>query len=84
MEDSLRSAENPPNTFPGQGIFIDDGSGKPLYGVKVNGAFASRHPGGTQFSFGDSRVIFMNENIDLATYHALSTRSGQEGVSPPE
>jgi prepilin-type N-terminal cleavage/methylation domain-containing protein/prepilin-type processing-associated H-X9-DG protein len=81
IEDALRSAENPPNTFPGEGIFIDDGSGNPLYGVKYNGAFASRHPGGTHFTFGDGHVIFMNENIDIATYWALATRASEDTVS---
>jgi prepilin-type N-terminal cleavage/methylation domain-containing protein/prepilin-type processing-associated H-X9-DG protein len=81
IEDALRSAENPPNTFPGEGIYIDDGSGNPLYGVKYNGAFASRHPGGTQFVFGDGHGVFINENIDLATYHALATRATEETVS---
>jgi prepilin-type N-terminal cleavage/methylation domain-containing protein/prepilin-type processing-associated H-X9-DG protein len=81
MEDSLRSAENPPNTFPGEGIYIEDGSGNPDYGVKVNGAFASRHPGGTHFAFGDGHVTFMSESIELATYQALATRAGGETVS---
>ena len=81
MEDSLRSAENPPNTFPGQGIYIQDGSGNPAYGYKVNGAFASRHPGGCQFAFGDGHVTFISENIDLATYRAMATRAGGETLS---
>ena len=81
FEDALRSAENPPNTFPGEGIYADDGNGNPIYGFKVNGAFASRHPGGTHFTFGDGHVIFMSENIDLATYWALSTRASEETLS---
>ncbi len=74
---SLRSTDNPLNTMPGEGIFVEQpaGSGNPLYGYKINGAFASRHPGGGHFVFGDGAVHFINDNIDLSTYQALSTRA---------
>lgn len=69
FEDALRSAENPPNTFPGQGVVsVND----------HNGAFQSYHTGGTHFAFGDGHTIFMNENIDLLTYWAMATRAGEE------
>ncbi len=80
---SLRSTDNPLNTPPGEGVIVM-GSGGPLYGVRVNGAFASRHSGGANFGFGDGHVGFLSENIDLATYRALSTRDGGETVSIPE
>jgi prepilin-type N-terminal cleavage/methylation domain-containing protein/prepilin-type processing-associated H-X9-DG protein len=41
-----------------------------------NGAFASNHPGGAQFVFGDGHVEFISENIDLDTYQNLSTIAG--------
>jgi hypothetical protein len=41
-----------------------------------NGAFASNHPGGALFLFGDSHVEFITENIDLDTYQNLSTIAG--------
>jgi prepilin-type N-terminal cleavage/methylation domain-containing protein/prepilin-type processing-associated H-X9-DG protein len=75
--DSLRSTQNPLNTRPAMGIFLD------LYGYKANGAFASSHPTGAQFAFGDGHVQFLSENIDLATYRALSTRSGRESITIP-
>jgi prepilin-type processing-associated H-X9-DG protein len=41
-----------------------------------NGAFASNHPGGAQFSYGDGHVEFIAEEIDLDTYQNLSTIAG--------
>ena len=41
--------------------------------AKVNGAFASEHPGGAMFSFLDGHVEFVEENIDIATYQEMST-----------
>ncbi len=66
----LRSTDNPLNTPPGEGVCDE------LYlPSKFNGAFASRHPGGALFAFGDGRVAFLSEGIDLPTYRALSTRA---------
>jgi prepilin-type N-terminal cleavage/methylation domain-containing protein len=70
--DSMRSTDNPVNTSPGRGVVLD------MYGYLANGAFASRHPGGAVFVFGDAHVTFIGDNIDLATYRALSTRDGGE------
>lgn len=36
----------------------------------------SNHPGGAQFVFGDGRVEFLVDNIDLQIYWALGTRAG--------
>ncbi|ADB19023.1 protein of unknown function DUF1559 [Pirellula staleyi DSM 6068] len=74
--DSLRTAENPLNTKPGQGILNTATTGQ------ENGAFASRHPQGGNFAFGDGRVQFLNQNIALATYRGLATRNGSETVQP--
>jgi prepilin-type N-terminal cleavage/methylation domain-containing protein/prepilin-type processing-associated H-X9-DG protein len=73
-QDTLRSTSNPLNTFPGEPIFMAN------YGLRVNGAFSSRHPGGANFGFGDGHVTFLQENIDLRVYQALSTRAGGEVV----
>jgi prepilin-type N-terminal cleavage/methylation domain-containing protein len=75
---SMRSTDNPLNTRPGEGIYVVTAGGDPLYNYKANGAFASDHRGGAQFAFGDGRVKFLTENIDQATYQALSTRAGGE------
>ncbi len=79
----LRTTDNPPNTMPGEGVYAKDGS-DPLYGYKANGAFASRHPGGVNFVFGDGHVTFISENIPLDLYRFLSTIAGGELASPPE
>jgi prepilin-type N-terminal cleavage/methylation domain-containing protein len=41
-------------------------------------AAGSWHVGGAQFAMGDGSVQFLSENMDMATYQALSTRAGGE------
>jgi prepilin-type N-terminal cleavage/methylation domain-containing protein/prepilin-type processing-associated H-X9-DG protein len=64
--DCLRSTENPINTPPGMGNTTTS--------LDVNGAFASQHPGGANFVFGDGSVTTINDTIDQNIYEALSTR----------
>ncbi len=40
--------------------------------------FSSYDPGGVHFLFGDGRVQFLNENIDIRLYQSLATRAGDE------
>jgi prepilin-type N-terminal cleavage/methylation domain-containing protein/prepilin-type processing-associated H-X9-DG protein len=75
--DTLRTTDNPLNTPPTKGVTVD------LYNNKVNGAFGSRHSGGAHFSFGDGRVTFVSDNINLTLYRALSTRDQGEIVQTP-
>jgi prepilin-type N-terminal cleavage/methylation domain-containing protein/prepilin-type processing-associated H-X9-DG protein len=42
----------------------------------VNGAFASNHPGGANFTYADGHVEFISDDIDLDTYQNLSTIAG--------
>jgi prepilin-type N-terminal cleavage/methylation domain-containing protein/prepilin-type processing-associated H-X9-DG protein len=42
---------------------------------------ASRHPGGTNFLFGDGSARFLKNSISLNVYKALSSRAGGELVS---
>ena len=42
----------------------------------VNGAFASRHPGGAQFVYLDGHVEFLVDSIDFDLYQNLSTIAG--------
>jgi prepilin-type processing-associated H-X9-DG protein len=72
-----RSTSNPVNTWPAEPIAMT------LNGITVNGAFASRHPGGANFGFGDGHVRFIEENIAMHVYQALSTRSNNEVVEEP-
>jgi prepilin-type processing-associated H-X9-DG protein len=73
--DSMRTTDYPLNTQPGQGLYLN------AYGYIANGAFASNHPQGGNFAFGDGHVLFINENIDQPTYRGLSTIAGGEIVS---
>src|SRR4051812_32591528 len=75
--DTQRSTDNPLNTFPGQPIVSTQ------YGLAVNGAFASRHPGGCQFVFADGHVDFLQENLSPTIYNALATRAAGEVISLP-
>lgn len=43
--------------------------------------FSSRHVGGAYFTFGDSSVRFLSENMDTGVYHALGTANGGEIVA---
>ena len=82
---SMRATENPLNTQPGQGTFLQDSGGAPLYGYKVNGAFASRHPAGGNFAYGDGHVAMINDEIALPVYQAQSTIAGADdfvGIRP--
>ena len=48
-----------------------------------NGPFASFHPGGTHFSFGDGSATFVSEDIDFPLYQALGSRDMGETASLP-
>jgi prepilin-type N-terminal cleavage/methylation domain-containing protein/prepilin-type processing-associated H-X9-DG protein len=62
--DSLRSTQNLINTWPGTGQITSDNR---------NGAFGSFHPNGGIFTFADGHLQFIGDDIELATYRALST-----------
>lgn len=68
----LRSTENPINTPPGTGI---------LYSSTNNAAFMSRHTTGANFALGDGSVRFLNQNMDITNYRAMSTIRGGETVA---
>ncbi|MEX0585129.1 MAG: DUF1559 domain-containing protein, partial [Pirellulales bacterium] len=74
-EDSLRSTRNPINTRAGQGETTSP------YGVPLNGAMGSRHPGGAMFGFADGHVVFLRDRISIDVYRALSTRKGGEVIA---
>jgi prepilin-type N-terminal cleavage/methylation domain-containing protein/prepilin-type processing-associated H-X9-DG protein len=74
--DGLRSTENPMNTPVGIGA-----SEYTANGYTVTGCFASKHPGGAQFAFGDGRVEFVSEDIAGDIYQATSTRSGGDDLA---
>ena len=66
--DCLRTTDNPINTRPGAGDTIE----------RRNGAFASSHPGGSLFVYGDGHVQFISNGIEQRLYQALSTINGGE------
>ncbi|MEA1951037.1 MAG: DUF1559 domain-containing protein [Planctomycetota bacterium] len=43
--------------------------------------FRSKHPGGAHFAWGDGHVSFLDAEIDMKTYQALSTRNQGEIVT---
>lgn len=70
--DCFRVTDVPINTWPTiLGEAVGDNS------AVVNGAFASRHPGGALFSFIDGHVEFVPDNIDLELYREMSTIAGK-------
>jgi prepilin-type N-terminal cleavage/methylation domain-containing protein/prepilin-type processing-associated H-X9-DG protein len=46
-------------------------------------SFRSYHAKGANFAYADGSVHFIDEDIDLATYRAMATRSGMESVVAP-
>lgn len=88
MQSTMRTTATPLNTAPG----ADGGAGLIMELVAPyhlsNGGFSSYHPAGANFAYGDGRVEFINDSIDLATYKSLSTRAGDNltstgGTTPP-
>lgn len=74
--DSMRSTENPMNTAVGLGGFEHSAEGYP-----TTGCFASKHPGGALFAYGDGRVEFLSEDIAINVYQASSTREKGDDVT---
>lgn len=71
--DTIRMTDVAMNTPP-EIVGASAGTGE---ASSVNGAFASRHPGGSQFAYADGHVEFVEESIDLETYRNLSTIDGE-------
>jgi prepilin-type processing-associated H-X9-DG protein len=71
--DTLRVMEAALNTPPGVDCKKGVGSDPDTC---PNGAFASNHPGGALFLFGDGHVDFITDGIDLDTYQNLATVNG--------
>jgi prepilin-type N-terminal cleavage/methylation domain-containing protein/prepilin-type processing-associated H-X9-DG protein len=73
--DTFRTTENPINTPVGIGAFEYSGDG-----YATTGSFASRHPGGAHFAFGDGRVEFVSDDIAIDVYQATSTRAKGDDI----
>jgi prepilin-type N-terminal cleavage/methylation domain-containing protein/prepilin-type processing-associated H-X9-DG protein len=55
---------------------------KPVLTISLNNLpFASFHPGGVNFSYGDGSVKYLSSDIDSTTYLALGSRNGGETVN---
>ena len=74
--DSMRTTLNPINTPTGMGSIVEIGAT-----TGSNSALSSRHPGGANFAFGDGHVTFLSEDIDIASYRALSTIALEDSAS---
>jgi prepilin-type N-terminal cleavage/methylation domain-containing protein/prepilin-type processing-associated H-X9-DG protein len=80
----LRNSVNPVNSPPGRpnALPLSDctyASGNPLTPC-WNAAFGSNHPGGANFTFVDGHITFINDDIAITVYRALSTIAGNEVV----
>jgi prepilin-type N-terminal cleavage/methylation domain-containing protein/prepilin-type processing-associated H-X9-DG protein len=58
-------------------------AGAGLMSPGINGGFASRHPGGALFTFGDGHVVFVQESIDHLIYKQLATRANGDVPALP-
>jgi prepilin-type N-terminal cleavage/methylation domain-containing protein/prepilin-type processing-associated H-X9-DG protein len=72
QRDCMRSTENPLNASPQTAITYSD------YGTEVTGGFASDHPTGGHFVYGDGHVEFLSDFIEHAVYKGQSTIAGSE------
>jgi prepilin-type processing-associated H-X9-DG protein len=83
---SMRSTNNKLNPQPNDSsvvsVTIINSGLSGVDGQSVTGAFASRHPSGANFAFGDSHVRYIANQIDFPTYQALSTIAGGEPINP--
>jgi len=83
----MRSTYLPMNTPTGQGapaaIVRNESPDQdgPQYDNVTSCTFASPHPGGGNFLFGDGHVEFLIESIGDDLYQALSTRNGEEAIN---
>lgn len=66
---------NPPTEMTEYLIAAESNDPINSYGEEAAGSY---HVGGAHFVFGDGRVRFLSENIDMGTYRALSTRAKRE------
>jgi len=79
--DTFRMTDVAMNTPPS--IVGAPNPGEPAW-ANINGAFASRHPGGAQFAYADGHVGFIAEDIDFDTYQQYSTIDGDPEVLDPD
>jgi|688.fasta_scaffold61111_3 prepilin-type N-terminal cleavage/methylation domain-containing protein len=75
--DSMRSTDNPINTPWGSGVVLPPERGG------ANGAFGSKHRGGSQFASVDGSVRFVDEAIDLTLYRLLGQRASNQAKATP-
>jgi prepilin-type N-terminal cleavage/methylation domain-containing protein/prepilin-type processing-associated H-X9-DG protein len=90
---TLRNTGLPPNANPA-GTFgvippVDKDDGDPAAGPSPDpalwvGGYASRHPGGANFIFGDGSVKFIKSTITPAVFHRIGHRADGEVVSSDE
>ncbi len=85
---------DPMNKYPVTDMFVDTGTFYDQFTPGCPGSatglsddavpnFRSDHPGGCHFAYADGSVHFLNDSIEMVSYRALSTISGDEVVSLP-
>ena len=82
---SMRSTNNKLNPRPDDEtvvpITVTNSGLSGVDGQAAGGCFASRHPSGANFAFGDGHVRYVANSIDFPTYQALSTIAGSEPIN---
>ena len=79
---TLRNTGTVPNSLMLRGNRINIRTQKPaeFEDATVVGGFGSWHTGGGQFALGDGSVRFLNERIDIETFHHLGSRNDDNFV----
>lgn len=65
----------PNSRVPDCSLMLRAGGGAGLYTAR------SFHPGGVNAAFGDGAVKFISDSVDIAVWHAISTRAGGDPFS---
>lgn len=65
-------------TLRNTGSPINATAGSEIESETFVGGFASGHPGGAQFAFGDGRVQFLDEGMDMTVYRRLANRADSQ------
>lgn len=79
----ISKPDMPTPTYEGPNEILGS-TGEPMNSIapswRFRNPFRSTHPGGCMFGLADGTVVFLNEDINMTTYQALTTVAGGEVV----